>query len=93
MLAGGDGAPGLMEWDALYVLQPAGEQRIGLVFDPSGDASAGRTAIRGIVLEAAILWGIVRGRDYDTVRKTVLATMVIDNYRVGDCGRRSVFTV
>ena len=46
------------------------EDLVGAVRDPSGRVRVGRSAVRRVVLEAAVARGIVRGGDDDTVGET-----------------------
>ena len=58
-----------------------------------GDVGIGRSAIRRIVFEAAILGRIVRRGDDDAVGETALAALVIGQDRVRDDRRRRIAAV
>ena len=47
--------------------RPAREQVVGPVLDPAGGIGVGRTAVRRVVLEAAVAGRVVRRRDDDAV--------------------------
>ena len=88
---GGARALRLFEGQAFHIRQAGQQQRVSLFFDPGGDARVGRTAVRRIVFEAAILGRIVRGRDDDAVGQPVLAPEIVDEDRLGNRRRRGVF--
>ena len=52
---------------ALDLGEPVGDELIGAVLDPLGGGGVGRAAVGRVVLEAAILRRIVRGRNDDAV--------------------------
>ena len=62
---------------------------VGAVLDKRGGFAVGRSAVRRIVFETAILGRIVRGRDDDAVRQASFpAAVVVQNgVRNGGCGR------
>ena len=64
------------------------QQRVGSILDPPGDVGVGRPAMGRVVLEAAVLRRIVRGRDHDAVGQPVMAPAVMDEDGVGDRRRR-----
>jgi hypothetical protein len=55
--------------DALDAAQAAASSSLALGFDPSGHLGVGGAAVRRVVLEAAAVGWIVRGRDDDAVGK------------------------
>ena len=66
------------------------EQHVGAVLDPPRGAGVGRTAIRPVVLEAAILRRIVRRRDHDAVGQFVRQAAVVRQNGVGERRRGRV---
>ncbi len=83
----------LRERHALHAVQPAFEQRVGAALNPSGDVSIGRSAVRRVVFESAVVGRIVRRRDHDAVGAIFFAAAVVDQDRVRDRGRRREFAV
>ena len=63
------GTQRLVEADALDVLVAVFKKLIGAVLNAGGEGGVGRAAVRGIVLEAAVLRRIVGRRDDDAVRR------------------------
>jgi hypothetical protein len=66
------------------------QQLVGLPLDPAGDLVIGRTAVGRIVLEAAVLRRIMRGRDYDAVGQPALASAIVGQDRMRDDRRRRI---
>ena len=66
----------------------AQEQLVGPVLDPFRDIGIGRAAVGRVVLEAAILRGIVRRRDDDAIRRVLLAAAIIHEDGPRDDRRR-----
>jgi len=66
---GGPGLEGRGERHALQAGIAAPQQLVGPVLDPLGHVGVGGAAVGRVVLEAAILGGIVRGRNDDAVRE------------------------
>ena len=75
--------------------EPRGEELIGPVLDPPGDLGVGGAARRRIVLEAAGVGRIVRGRDDDAVGEARLSAAVVveDGLRDDRRRHRAVVTV
>ena len=74
---------------ALHAGIAASEQLVRAVLDPVRHVGIGRTAVRGVVLEAAILRRIVRRRDHDAVGEVILAAAIVNQNRPRDDRRRS----
>ena len=89
----GGGAPGPFERNSLHALEGAFQKRIGPGFDPSGNLIIRRPAVGRVVLEAAIVWRIVRRRDDNAVRQPALAAAVISEYCVGNHRGGRVFVL
>ena len=85
------GAKRLLERNPLHTPQAVLEKLVCLRFDPIGDDVFRRPAVWGVVLEAAVMGRIVRGRDYDAVGESCLASAVVCENRVGDNRRRGIF--
>ena len=81
-------AHGGLQRQPLHVRIAVAQQRVGAILDPSGDIGIGRPALGRVVLEAAVLRRIVRGRDDDAVGQPVIASAVMDEDGVRDDGRR-----
>ena len=75
---------------APHARQLRGDQRVRFLLDPAGDVGVGRTSVGRIVLEAAIVGGIVRGRDHHAIRQPALASLIIGEDGVADCRRGCV---
>ena len=73
--------------DATQVCQ----QTVRLGFDDAGDLRIRRSAVGGVVLEAAVVGWIVRGRDDDAVGEPILAPLVVNEDGVRNRRRRRVF--
>ena len=54
-----------------------GEQRVRLLFNPPRHAGISRSAVRRVVLEAAVLGRVVRGRDDDAVGESRRAIAIV----------------
>ena len=67
---------------------PAREQRVGAVLNPLGHVGVRRSAVRRVVLEAAVLGRIVRGRDHDAVGEVGRAAAVVGENGPRDDRRR-----
>ncbi len=67
------------------------EHCVGLRLDPRRDIGAGGPAVRRVVLEAAVVGRVVRGRDDDAVGKSRCAAPVVHQDRVRHRRRRRVF--
>ena len=65
---GGRRIQGLCIRQPLDAAIAVGHQRIGALLDPAGNVGICRATVRRVVLDAAILRGIVRRRDDDAVR-------------------------
>ena len=89
VLAGGVRRQRLAQRDPAYAGQLGLQQGIGACFDPAGDVGAGRTAVAGVVLDAAVFGRIVRGRDHQSVGQSLVAPAVVaeDGVRDRRCGR------
>ena len=74
--------------DALHADEALGEKPIGTVLDPPGDLGVGGTARGRIVLEAAGIGRVVRGRDDDAVGEAAAATAVVVDDGLRDHRRR-----
>ena len=61
------GPLGVAVRDAQDALQLRVEQLVRLALDPAGGVGVGRSAVRRVVLEAAVAGRVVRGRDDDAV--------------------------
>ncbi len=88
---GGGGFEGLGEGDTADAGELCGEEFVGAVLDGFGDVGVGGAAVGRVVLEAAILWRVVRGGDDDAVGEAgtveVFARVVgEDGVREGGCG-------
>ena len=90
VLARGRGAQRLLEGHALHVAQAALEDRVGPRLDRLRDVGAGRAAVGRVVLEAAVVGRVVRGRDDDAVGEVGLPAAVPGQDRVRDRRRRRV---
>lgn len=67
-----------------FHLDIAGAQHIvGPVLDPPGHDDIGRTSVRGIVLEPAVLRRVVRGGEDNAVGETLASLAIVDK----DCPR------
>ena len=75
----------------LYSGEPGFEELIRLGLDPIGDDIVRRTAIRRIILEAAIMWRIVRGRDDNSVGLPDLPVAIVGHNRMRNDRSRRVF--
>ncbi len=73
----GVGGEGFGEGEALDALQLVGDELVGAVLDPLGGGRVGGAAVGWVVLEAAVVGWVVRGRDDDAVglRLAVLAAL------------------
>jgi hypothetical protein len=60
-------AAGVLEGQALDVAIPGRQQLVSARGDKGRHRSVGRSAVRGVVLEAAVIWRVVRGRDDNAV--------------------------
>ncbi len=69
------------------------EQFIGAVLDPFGDVRICGTAVGRVVLEAAVVGRIVRGRDDDAVGQAGAAAAVVSENRMRDGGRWRVLVI
>ncbi len=58
------------------------EKPVRLVLDPASDIRIGRSAIRRVVLEAAVLGRVVGRRDDDPVREAIVSVPVVGQDRV-----------
>ena len=81
-------ADGGLQRQPLHPRIAVAKQRVGARLDPFGDIGIGRPAVGRIVLEAAVLRRIVRGRDDDAVGEAVAAPAIVDENGVGDRRRR-----
>ena len=61
---------------------------VGTILDPLRHVGIGRTAIGRVVLEAAVLGRVVRGRDDDAVGEMLRAAAVVNEDRARDDRRR-----
>ena len=66
------------------------EQVVGAVLDPLGGAGVGGAAAGWVVLEAAVLGRVVRGRDDDAVGERLNAVLVVREDGMRECGRGGV---
>jgi hypothetical protein len=66
------------------------EQAVGLVLDPARDVRVGRTAVRRVVLEPAVLGRVVRRGHDDPIGESRRPAPVVDEDRVRHRGRRRV---
>ena len=66
---------------------PPVQQLVGPILDPSRHVGVGRAPVGRVVLEAAVLRRVVRGRDNDTVGEVVPAAAVVDEDGPRDDGR------
>ncbi len=64
------------------------QQLVGAILNPAGNVAFRRPAVGRVVLEAAVLGRIVRGRDDDAVRQPVLAPTVVNQNGPRDHRRR-----
>ena len=85
-LVGRAGLDRPVERDAFHRAIAAAEQFVGPVLDPFGHVGVRRAAVGRIVLEAAVLGGIVRRRDDDAVRQVLLPAAVVDENGARDDG-------
>ena len=69
MGVGGTRASSAFVGNPHHSLERIGKQRIGPVFDPASHAGVCGSAVRRVVLEAAVLGRVVRRRDDDAVRE------------------------
>jgi hypothetical protein len=76
--------------NALDSSEPAGQECVGLLFDPPRHIGVGGAAVRWVVLEASVLRRVVRGRHHDPVGEPILAPAVVSQDRVGNDGCRRV---
>ena len=76
--------------DSPHAIELLLEKRVGGALDPRCYVGIGRSAIRRVVLEAAVLGRIMRRGDDDPVGKTALAILVVGQDRVRNDGRRRV---
>ena len=88
-----DGRARVGEGDLLHAREIRLEEPVRLVLDPARDVRIGRTTVRRVVLEAAVLGRVVRRRDDDAVGQLVAPSAVVDEDRVRDDGRRRVAVV
>ena len=75
-----------------HALEAGRQQLVGTVLDHGGDVRPGRSAVRRVVLEAAVAWGIVTGSDDDAVGAAGIGrgpARVVAKDRVGHGGRGS----
>src|SRR5208283_627755 len=68
---------------------PSSQQFVRPVFNPTSHIRIGRATVGWVVLEAAILWWIVRWRDHDAVGEVLGAAPVVNQNGSGDNRRRS----
>src|SRR6516225_8372633 len=54
------------------------EQFVRPVLDPSRRARVGRAAIRRVVLEASVLWRIMRRCDHNVIGEVIFAAAIVD---------------
>ena len=85
------GAKSFLDRNPFHAPKAVFEKLVCLRFDPIGDGALRRPAVWRIVLEAAVMGRIVRGRDDDAVGESCLAPAVVGENRVGDDRRRRVF--
>jgi hypothetical protein len=69
--------PRPLEGHARDLVDAAFEESIRFVLDPAGDVGVGRSAVRRVVLEAAVLGWVMRWRDDDPVGQAVRAAAVV----------------
>ena len=81
-------ADGGLQRQPLHPRIAVAQQRVGARLDPLGDIGIGRPAVGRIVLEAAVLRRIVRGRDDDAVGEAIAAPAIVDEDGVRDHRRR-----
>src|SRR5882757_3522438 len=74
---GGPGPDGHIERYPLHTYIVSSQEVVGSVLHPARYVRVGGTAVRRVVLEAAILGWVMRGRDHDAVREVPLAALVI----------------
>ena len=86
----GVGDEGAVVRYALYAGEPTCNQLVGAVLNPGGARCVGRAAVGWVVLEAAVLRRVVRGRDHDAVGQVVHAVLVVGEDGVRERGRRRV---
>ena len=73
--------------------EPGFQIAIRAFFDDGGDVGIGRTAMRRIILVAAVLRRIVRRRDDDAIGETRGSSLVVSQDRARDDGGRRIPTV
>ena len=71
----------LFERHTLHTCIALLQQLVGPILNPPCHVGIRRTALRWVVLEATVLRWIVRGRDDNAVRDTLLATAIVDENR------------
>ena len=76
--------------DSSHAIEIVFEKRVCGALDPGCYVGIGRSAIRRVVLEAAVLGRIMRRGDDDPVGETALAVLVVGQDRVRNDGRRRV---
>src|SRR5215472_8484660 len=82
------GLDGCRERHTFYASITFSQQLVGALFDPLRYVSVGRATVGRIVLEAAVLRRVMRGRNNDAVGKVILAITVVREDRSRDDGRR-----
>ena len=88
-LVGRRGLAGYGVRGSFHLLVGAAQERVGPILNPPGHVGIGRTAVRRVVLEAAVLRWIMRRGDDDPVCLVLVRPAVADQDRVGDDrGRR-----
>ena len=68
----------------LTAARPLAQQLVGALLHPPGHVGVGGPAVGRVVLEAAVLGRVVRGRDHDAVREMRGAAAVVHENRVRD---------
>ena len=81
-------ADGGLQRQPLHLGIAVAKQRVGARLDPLGDIGIGRPAVGRIVLEAAVLRRIVRGRNDDAVGEAIAAPAIVDEDGVRNDRRR-----
>ena len=79
--------------DALDPFEAGGDEFIGAILDPLGGRGVGRAAVGRVVLEAAVLGWVVRGRDDDAVGAVELQVAIAGKDGVREDRRRGVAEV
>src|SRR6185437_11862740 len=84
------GTSGAVEGDAYSAPEAITEQLVGAILDPARDVGIGRTAVGGVVLEAAIVGRIVRRSHDYAVSQSAGTPAIVAEDRVRDNRSRGV---